>query len=46
MFPYMYSDYTNTVDLHTIIIISMFFICISYVFYTDRFVFSAFDSHS
>jgi hypothetical protein len=39
-FLFMYSDYFNTEDSHTIIIIAVFFVCIFYVFLMDRSVFS------
>jgi hypothetical protein len=43
MFLFMYSDCTNTVDPHMIIIIFLFF-SVFYIFLMDRFVFSVFDS--
>jgi hypothetical protein len=45
MFLFMYSDYTNTVDSHTIIIISFIFWLYYMFVFTDGFVFSVFDSH-
>jgi hypothetical protein len=44
MFPFMYSDYTNTVDSHTIITISIIY-CLYLMFcHKDGFVFSVLDS--
>jgi hypothetical protein len=44
MFLFMYSNDTNTVDPHTIIIISFIVWLDPMCFFTDRFVFSMADS--
>jgi hypothetical protein len=44
MVLFMYFDYTKTVDPDTIITISLLFGCIFYVFLTDTFVLSRYDS--
>jgi hypothetical protein len=45
MFLYMYSNYTNSVDPYTIIIISVLFGCIFYDYCTDGCILSVFNSH-
>jgi hypothetical protein len=44
VFPFMYSECTNYVDPHTIILILLIFKLYFIFFFTDGFIFSVFDS--